>query len=153
MKQKKTIILLLFAGALTILSCEKKGGENETNISYYNIKRSHNDGQNCMNCHKEGGPGAGWFNIAGTVYDDSQVNKFPNATVKLFTGADGSGELKYTIQVDGLGNFYTTEMINFGNGLYPSVQGTDLTKYMSFSITAGQCNGCHGTSAGRIWTK
>jgi hypothetical protein len=54
--------------------------------------------------------------------------------------------------VDAFGNFYTTENIDFGNGLYASVEGNSSTKNMVSSITTGQCNSCHGISTDKIWT-
>ncbi len=70
----------------------------------------------------------------------------------MFTGPNGTGTLKHTLQVDGLGNFYTTESIDFGTGLYPAVEGKNSTKYMSSSTRNGQCNSCHGSSAEKIYT-
>jgi hypothetical protein len=104
-----------------------------------------------MNCHKQGGEGEGWFNVAGTVYDSLKTATLPNATVNLYTGPNGTGTLKYTILVDGKGNFYTTNYIDFTGGLYPSVQGTNSTHYMSSTISMGQCNSCHGVSTDKLW--
>jgi mono/diheme cytochrome c family protein len=137
-------------------SCEKekeKEGKNETNISSKGEFESHNMGQNCMNCHKAGGEGEGWFNAAGTVYtkDGSRTN--PNGTISLYTGPNATGDLKATIEVDGLGNFYTTESIDFNGGVYPSLQGSSSTMHMSTSITSGQCNSCHGVSTDKLWTE
>ena len=109
-------------------------------------------GQNCMNCHKSGGEGKGWFNVAGTVYTAGLSNTYPNTTVKLYTGPNGTGTLKYTINGDAKGNFFTTETIDFGSGLYPVVQGTSTAKYMSTTTTTGQCNSCHGVSTDKLWT-
>ncbi|MDP4828094.1 MAG: hypothetical protein NWR73_10425, partial [Flavobacteriales bacterium] len=74
-----------------------------------------------------------------------------NSTVRLYSGPDGSGNLVHTIEVDSKGNFYTTEDVNFGNGLYPAVEGPTSTQYMSTPITVGTCNNCHGQSTDRIW--
>ncbi len=151
---KKTVVLISLITAIIVFitSCEKEGG-NSTKISRYNETESHNIGQNCMNCHKSGGDGEGWFNVAGTVYDDTQTNTVKNATINLYTGMDGTGTLKYTIQVDGLGNFYTTEPIDLTTPLYPSVTGSTSTNYMSTSITTGACNSCHNVSTGKIWAQ
>jgi len=154
--QRNSFYYLLFAGLAFFLiqSCEKEGkGKNETNISAHGLNKSHNMGQNCMNCHKSGGEGEGWFNVAGTVYDSLKSQTYANATIHLYTGPNGSGTLKYTILGDAKGNFYTTESIDFGSGLYPVVAGAQGTQYMSTSITAGQCNSCHGVSTSRLWTK
>ncbi len=162
MKTKfSTAIFIAAASFIMIQSCKKdskneigNGSENnETKISAQGGGSSHNMGQNCMSCHKQGGSGEGWFSAAGTVYDSLLTSAYPNAVVKLYTGPDGTGTLKKTIQADAKGNFFTTEAIDFGTGLYPSVSGGSITKYMSSAITAGQCNGCHGVSTDKIWIK
>jgi hypothetical protein len=152
MRTRQWPLVFILTSLLIISSCEKEN-ENETNISTYGSQKSHNMGQNCMNCHKSGGPGEGWFQAAGTVYDSTGNATYPNATVKLYSGPNGTGNLKYTIQADGKGNFYTTESIDFSGGLYPAVSGTQGTQYMGSSISMGQCNSCHGNTTNRIWTK
>lgn len=152
MKIKSFIVVFLVLFLFVIAQLCKKD-KNVTNISANGDNKSHNTGQNCMSCHVSGGSGHGWFNVAGTVYDTTKTNTYPNATVKLYTGSHGTGTLQYTIQVDALGNFFTTESIDFGSGLYPEVQGNSTTKYMSSLITIGACNSCHGNSTGKIWTK
>lgn len=144
---------LFFLCVIVLVSCEKEDDKNETKISAYNATESHQMGQNCMTCHMSGGTGEGWFNIAGTVYDSLKTNAYPNATVRLYTGANGTGTLKYTLEVDANGNFFTTESIDFSSALYPSVQGSTTTQFMGSSITMGQCNSCHGQSVDKIWTK
>lgn len=146
------LIVIIVIIATGLLSCESDEGGNGTNISAFSSTKSHNMGQNCMDCHRQGGPGYGWFNIAGTVYDTQFTGTYPNATVKLYTGPNGTGDVKYVVEVDGKGNFYTTENIDFGLDLYPAVVGTNETHYMSTAITTGQCNSCHGVSTNRIWT-
>lgn len=154
MKSRVTLSLLLICFAVFVFeACKKENDENETNISSFNDTESHNMGQNCMNCHKSGGSGEGWFNAAGTVYDSLGTAVYPNALVELYSGPNGSGTKKYSIEVDGKGNFYTTEDINFGSGLYPSIKGSIVTKHMATAITTGQCNSCHGNSTGKLWTK
>jgi len=159
MKQKITIISLLVLAVIgTMQSCKKEKGtenveKNETKVSTNGDNNSHNTGQNCMSCHKQGGSGEGWFTVAGSVYDSLKTSAYPNSTVKLYTGPNGTGTLKYTIPADGLGNFYTTASIDFAGGLYPSIQGSLVTKYMSSTITTGQCNSCHGVSTDKLWTK
>ncbi len=104
-----------------------------------------------MNCHKQGDEGTGWFKVGGTVYNSQKTNSYPNVTIQLFTGQDGTGALKYTIDGDELGNFYTTEYIDFTAGLYPVVQTKNGTQYMSTTTDNGQCNSCHGVTTDRIW--
>ena len=100
----KTVIFII--SLLFLLSCKKN--EKATNISPYNETEAHNMGQNCMNCHKSGGDGEGIFQAAGTVYDSTLSVTLPNTTVYLYTEQGGNGTLKHTVEVDGLGNFYTT---------------------------------------------
>jgi cytochrome c553 len=151
MRRNAITLLALFSLIMVVmLSCEK---ENETKISKYNSDDSHNVGLNCMTCHTQGGEGHGVFEVAGTVYESNRTTTYPNATVRLYSGPSGTGDLKYTIQVDALGNFYTTEGINFGSGLYASVEGNQQTHHMQSSITTGACNSCHGGQTGKIWTE
>ena len=110
-------------------------------------------GENCMRCHVQGGKGKGSFQVAGTVYKNSSGATYPNATVKLYTGQNGTGTLMYTIEVDGLGNFYTTDFIDFTIPLYPAVTGNNGTEYMGNTIATGQCNNCHNNNTEpKIWT-
>jgi cytochrome c553 len=135
-------------------SCTKENSEkNETKISAHNGKESHNMSTNCMTCHKKGGEGEGWFNAAGTVYDSTKTTVLANVNVKLYSGPNGTGDLKHTIQVDALGNFYTTEAIDFTSGLFPAVEGPTGTQYMSTATNTGQCYSCHNVTTDKIWTK
>ncbi len=152
LKLRTTLILTFSLLIISFQSCEKEEGENESKISSNGTSRSHRSGQDCMSCHKQGGSGEGWFLVAGTTYDIAKTNVYPNANVKLYTGVNGTGTLKYTIQGDALGNFYTTQNIDFGTGLYVSVQGTGAPKNMLTVVTNENCNSCHGTSTEKIWT-
>ncbi len=143
-------LILLLGVFLLFTACEKEN-ENETKISKNNTDESHNTGKNCMNCHKNGGSGEGWFTVAGSVYGSSLTNPYPNAIVRFTTSAQNTGTLVKSIEVDALGNFFTTETIDFGSGLYVSVLGTSgEVKHMSSKITTGQCNGCHGNTVSKI---
>lgn len=135
---------------VAMLSCEEG---NETMISTYDSDESHKAGQNCMNCHTKGGEGEGWFEVAGTVYDSSGTSTYPNATVKFYSGPNGTGTLQYTLQVDARGNFYSTEEMNAPGGLYVSVQGDLQTNHMLSILDSRNCNSCHGAGTDRIWTK
>ncbi|NEW81466.1 MAG: hypothetical protein GZ094_03765 [Mariniphaga sp.] len=136
---------------IVLLSCGKEG-ENEQKVSANGTSRSHHTGQNCMSCHSSNGSGEGWFTVAGSAYDNAKINAYANTTVNLYTGINGTGTLKYTIWGDAAGNFYTTENIDFGSGLYVSVKGIAGPKYMTTAITTGQCNSCHGVTTDKIWT-
>ncbi len=145
-----TGILFLFIG---FVSCEDDDFDNETKISSYDSSESHKAGQNCMDCHKPGGSGKSAFKIAGTVYDSTLMSVLPGATIRLYTDPNGAGTLRATVQVDKNGNFYTTENVDFENGLYALAEGALTTKYMNSSLTTGQCNSCHGVITDRIWTR
>lgn len=148
-----TIMLAAILGMIAVQSCEKEGKSNVTNISSAGETESHNMGQNCMNCHKSGGEGKGWFNAAGTLYNEAGTETLKNGTVQLRTATKGGGDLRGTVIVDGKGNFYTTENIDFSGGVFPSVQGSTSTQHMSTTISNGQCNSCHGVSTAKLWTK
>jgi cytochrome c553 len=121
----------------------------EENNSSANTDESHNQGLNCMNCHKKGGEGEGWFTIAGTAFRSNGASA-SNVIVKLYSQPGGQGELKKQITGDLLGNFFTTDLFGFGNGLYPSIEFEGNTKFMSSPISKGACNSCHGISTGNI---
>lgn len=152
MKIKYVLAFFFLALSASIfIACEKDDNEFEENISYNFETESHNMGQNCMNCHNSNGPGEGIFNVAGTVYDSLQTNPLANGKVELFDAPSG-GNLVATLEVDGKGNFFTTNAIDFGTGLYPRVTSfTGKVKSMSIPLTTGACNGCHGVNQDRIW--
>lgn len=142
--------LFLLSVVLFVFACER--GENETKISSYGGTKSHNNGQNCMSCHKSGGKGEGWFTAAGSIYKKDFASPSPNCTILLYTAPGGAGSLKTVIESDALGNFYTTEKIDFSQGLYPAVKNSsDSIRYMGTYTTTGQCNSCHGVSNDKIW--
>jgi cytochrome c553 len=148
----KLITLFVFMVLLTTMQSCTEDGYGSVKNSTSGSNASHNAGRNCMDCHKPGGGEAPQWKVAGTVYNDALTATNPNATVKLFTGPDGTGTLVATLQVDAKGNFYTTNNVNFSAGLYPSVAGATATNSMSSSITTGACNSCHdGVSRSRIW--
>lgn len=152
MKKATSIFCSLLTGLLMFTSCEKESeGGNETNLSSNGSSESHNMGRNCMDCHQKGGEGEGWFTVAGTLYNELNNSPAPNGLVELYTGPNGTGKVAYTLEVDSRGNFYTTENINFGNGLYPVAVSSQSRKYMPDAVTSGQCNSCHGDSTHKIW--
>ncbi len=129
---------------------EENGGCGVSNVSAANTSRSHNQGQNCLSCHRSEGSGKGCFTAAGTVYKtDGSIQ--PNTIIRLYTQPNGQGELRATINGDNLGNFFTTNTINYSGGLYPAVQSASgEIAYMPSSITSGACNSCHNNSQNRI---
>lgn len=138
--------------AIFLQSCAKDS--TKVTVSSSNSSKSHNLGENCMSCHKSGteaGNEGGVFNLAGSVYDTSLTVANPNATVNMYTGPGGTGTLKYSIPVDKKGNFYATGGVDFGTGLYPSIQGVTSTHHMGSPVMTGQCNSCHNVTTGKIW--
>ncbi len=149
MKFNHLIIALI---SFTLITACENDDENETLISRNNTDESHYFGQNCMNCHLQGGSGEGWFTFAGSLYDNSKNNPYPNGLVKITTEPNGAGTQVKTIEIDSKGNFYTTEIIDFGNNLYLGVFGRDGEQiYKSSKITSGSCNSCHGNTSDIIW--
>lgn len=47
--------------------------------------------------------------IAGTIYNQVGILTNPNSVIKLFTGPNGTGTLKYTLNLDAKGNFYSNK--------------------------------------------
>lgn len=126
---------------LSIVACEKfSPPKNVTEISTHESDDSHEKGNNCMSCHSSAGYGDGFFTVAGSVYGNTS-----NANVEIFENTNGDPIL--TVAVDQQGNLYTTEAIDFGDGLYVAVvsAGGDR-EWMEDKLYNGQCNLCHGTS-------
>ncbi|MCF8275313.1 MAG: hypothetical protein K9J17_01155 [Flavobacteriales bacterium] len=153
MKLRFSFVAALIAaglGMLTLQSCESEGGCGETKISHSGSNDSHNNGANCVTCHKSGGEGEGCFNMCGSVYNGQSTNSLANVTVNLYTQPQGAGELRFTLKGDARGNFYTTEDVAY-SGLYASVTGPSGTPhYMSASLSSASCNSCHGVSTNRL---
>jgi hypothetical protein len=154
--QKIYLLFSLILSAMLIWSASSchKEGSSVTAVSIHNGSKSHNNGSNCMTCHKSKGQGAGagWYVAAGSVFMLDKVSYNPNATVYLYTGQNATGNLVAKIEADALGNFYTTEPLSFGNGVYPVVESaTGTFQYMNQVTRTGACNGCHGVSQDRIW--
>lgn len=150
--KKIVIALMAITGfAAVISSCEQQGC-GETKVSKNNQSESHNNGIACMNCHTKNGEGEGCFLAAGSVYESNLQTQYANGKVYLYSAANGGGTLESTLEIDAKGNFYTTKNIDFGNGLWPVVEGTDGTKmYMSTATTTGNCNSCHNQSTSKIF--
>ena len=147
MKRMNRLFFIAFIGGLvTLVSCKKSWACHEENISSAGGDDSHNQGQNCMQCHNSTGEGEGCFNVAGTLYQSDLLNTQNGGKVELFTEANGGGTLKYTIDIDSKGNFYSTAAIDF-QGLYPKITSlTGATIAMNSSLSSGACNSCHGAS-------
>jgi len=102
-------------------------------------RTSHNAGQDCLRCHRE-------FGVAGTVYR-TDGSAYSGATVRLTTAASGGGSAVLTLTSDAAGNFYTSQSVGFGSGLYTDVAGTGgARRSMVAAVTSGACNSCHDAS-------
>jgi len=144
-------VMVVTGMAISLLACgasdsdDDNDGNNNNGVnvtSTHGETISHNQGQVCQNCHKNGGSGKGVFTVAGSVYENDLTTLYPDTTIHLYTQANGQGTLVASIEVDGLGNFYTTESINLSGGLYPAVTSDNGTNYMSLT-DLGTCNSCH----------
>lgn len=141
--------MIAFLGSCDDDSKNKCG---KTLYSRNNESESHNMGQNCMNCHKSGGNGEGCFLVGGTIYESNKTTRVSGGNVKFYTGPNGTGTLVTTLEIDKLGNAYTTNSVDFGSGLYPVVTSAGgQTKYMGSSTTTGSCNSCHGVTQDVVW--
>ena len=109
MKSLHLINRIVFIGfissTLLLGSCKKYWACKEENISSAGSNKSHNKGQNCMQCHNSTGEGEGCFNVAGTLYKSDLLTSQNGGKVELFTEPNGAGTLKYTIDIDSKGNF------------------------------------------------
>ena len=78
------------------------------------------------------------------MYKPNESDLSVNSTLYLFTSGDGGGTLVALLPVDAKGNFYTSNSVNFTNGLYPGVKSpSGEIRYMQSSTTIGDCNSCH----------
>lgn len=123
------------------------GVSGEYGLSHTGSTRSHNVGQDCLNCHKEGGIGDGVFSVAGTVYNGAT----PATSGSVYLYADlAKTVLVATLEVDAYGNFYTIEPISQLSGpggvagVYAKVNGTSMPGVVS----NGSCNECHSPAGG-----
>ena len=138
---KKLLIAGLVCLVVIAVSCEREEDDEEEG------GRSHNAGKNCLSCHSD-------FKMAGSVYNKSLNASFPGAKIKVTTQANGGGTVLSSLTSDASGNFHTGSSINFGTGVFVSVEGTSGTvKNMNSAITSGACNSCHGSSTSKIWTE
>lgn len=114
-------------------------------VSAHGGASSHNEGQNCMECHQANGPGPGKFSVAGTVFG-ADGTPSADATVELWSAPGGQGELVIHVEADALGNFYTTETLDLSDApAFPFVTSADGVgvNLMPFPTRSGACNVCH----------
>lgn len=117
---------------------------NITNTSTKDGTKSHNTGQNCMQCHQPRGGGRGIYTLAGSII---KTDGTPAANAKITLYSDGAKtQTVASIDADGLGNFYTTATLPFPNqALFVKIESSDgqKTKAMPFPTLSGACNVCH----------
>jgi hypothetical protein len=151
-------LFLPLAAASLLTACggpaSSEGGDGavsgEYGVSHTGSTRSHNVGQDCLNCHKTGGIGDGVFSVAGTVYNGS--TPATGGTVYLYADKAQTVLLK-TLEVDAYGNFYTIDAIAelSGPGGVAGVYAKVNNSTMPGVISNGSCNNCHtGGSVARI---
>ena len=108
---------------------------------------SHNQGQSCMQCHQEHGPGRGRFTVAGTLHDATGK---PTSGGAVTLSASPSGPAVATLSVDALGNYFTTKDVGLdAKSLFVAVEGAGGVdkNAMPFPTLSGACNHCHTGSA------
>ena len=146
---KKKLIFAFFIG-VAILSCQHVSGTfTSTNGSMAGRSMQ----GNCMDCHKTGATEGG-FIVGGTVFTSDGSTRYPNGTIYLHTrapDAEGVDSIVAAIEVDGVGNFYTTHFYDMSQGVYPSVTSSSGHKaFMTQPTTSGACNSCHGVNTAVI---
>lgn len=157
MKINRFSILLAAVFILATIACNKSSDEEPVPTiisSTHGSTKSHNTGQACLSCHQSGGSGAsaGIFAVGGSVYNKTGSAVNPNGTLYFWSGPGGTGNLLATLQVDGNGNFYTTAVLIPGTGAYMQIKGTSGdSQTMPALNNFGNCNGCHGVTAPKIW--
>ena len=125
----------LAAPALLVALAACGGGSDTPTTPSSPGTSSHNAGRDCLQCHN--------FSVAGTVYR-ADGSAHPGAVVRLTTGAQGAGDVVASLTTDGAGNFYTSQAVSWGDGLYTDVSGAGGTRVpMQASISGGACNSCH----------
>ena len=133
---------------IAIYSCTHVSG---TYISTHGSMAGSSMKDNCMDCHKTGATYGG-FIVGGSIYQMDSTTRYPNGTVYLFSQpqdsiGNGIDSVVARIEVDGVGNFYTTHPINLSQGVFPAVVSSiGDTAFMQTITTNGACNSCHGTS-------
>jgi hypothetical protein len=116
------------------------------NISKSGERKSHNVGRNCMECHQAKGPGKGRFRVAGSLFVESTRAPSEGGVLELRAGPKPDAALVLRVEVDALGNFFSTEALPFPDqALFPSVKNADgsLVNAMPFPTISGACNQCH----------
>jgi hypothetical protein len=149
MKTRKFLTITLSVFLVILYSCVHT---SETLVSSHGSMQSSSMSGNCMDCHKTGFT-KGAFQIAGTVFTTGGSTN-PNGTVYLHSAPLDSNitdSIIAVIEVDGVGNFYTTHQYGMLRGVYPSVTSSTGNKaFMKGPTSSGACNSCHGVTEAKI---
>lgn len=148
MRKTYFTIFILIALVTIFSQCAKK-----SKTSQHGSAKSHYLASDCMSCHN-GDKAKEVFTVAGSVLNESRTAKQNNATIKLYTKIKATGKLVATLYSDEMGNFYTTQKIDFSQGLFVTLLGTpgvpEDTKHMDKPLFTGNCNSCHGPVGERL---
>jgi hypothetical protein len=134
----------LIAACLVLASAGCGGTESSIqSVSHAGETLSHEPGTNCMGCHSRGGGALSWFTAAGTLL-------LKDGTVRTAGTVTLGGMQSHTVlEIDGLGNFFTTEDVGLpSDPVIPEVfdNATGKTTIMPFSTPSAACNCCHSGS-------
>ncbi len=105
---------------------------------------THNAGQDCMNCHANGGGDAPQFSFGGTLYD-GKGNPVVGAEVRMID-ANGNGTSVYT---GAAGTFYS-EGTGFAGPAHVGARDASNTADMLVALQSngGGCSSCHCSGTG-----
>lgn len=139
------------SGGSSASGSSASSSSSSSNSSSGALAASHRAGQNCLEsgCHSVGDAGGSEFYVGGTVYR-SNGSPQTNATIRLYV--HNTNTLVKTLQTDGSGNFYTTDVISelhIPGG--PAVVGVDAVlegpsggmRTMPGVVSDAHCNVCH----------
>ena len=134
------VLPLVLVSCLVFLApgCED---DDDDLVSRFGDDESHRSGQDCQQCHREGGSGEGVVTVAGTVYRAAGGTPLPGALVEI-RDAEGAAVV-VELQVDARGNFYTTRAVNWGEGRTIVVRDEQNSATKPFLLDVGDCNRCH----------
>ena len=146
--------LILIALLFSFMGCKKTTGTNKTATSTHNSTSSKNMSGVCQNCHTSGTSTSGWWTVAGAVYTKDFSSVSPNGTLYFYSQPNGQGTLRATLEVDGKGLFYTSNVLPIfpPDTSYVQIVGAfgDIQNMVQF-VTSGNCNSCHGVTRQKIW--
>lgn len=105
-----------------------------------------------MSCHIAADTATYNFAVAGSVFKSDKTTPSPNGILYFWSEFGGTGLLVATLEIDAVGNFFTTSSILPAFGAYPQMRGTSgAIKTMPILAYTGNCNSCHGVNEAPIW--